>query len=69
MGTRVELHHLAATPIGRTVAALARLATVDQRRLVFEVAVTEGGRTVATGEVERILVDRHRFIERAGQTS
>ncbi|GGM58765.1 thioesterase [Micromonospora sonchi] len=69
VGTRVELHHLAATPIGRTVAALARLTTVDQRRLVFEVAVTEDGRTVATGEVERILVDRHRFIERAGHTS
>ncbi|GIJ27177.1 thioesterase [Micromonospora qiuiae] len=69
VGTRVELHHLAATPIGRTVAAQARLTTVDRRRLVFEVAVTEGDRTVATGEVERVLVDRRRFIEHAGQSS
>ncbi|WP_341716713.1 hotdog domain-containing protein [Micromonospora sp. FIMYZ51] len=69
VGTRVELHHLAPTPVGRTVAAQARLVTVDRRRLVFEITVTEGEQTVATGEVERVLVDRHRFVERAGQAS
>ena len=40
-------------------------ATVDGRRLLFEVVVTEGTETVAEGRVERILVDRHRFVEKA----
>jgi predicted thioesterase len=65
VGTRVELDHKAPTPIGRKVIVLAQLAKVDGRRLLFEVTVTDGSTTVAEGRVERILVDRHRFLERA----
>lgn len=69
VGVRVELEHLAATPVGRTVVAQARLATVDGRRLLFEVSVTDGGEPVAEGRVERVLVDRQRFVERASRAS
>lgn len=69
VGVRVELDHRAATPVGRTVVARARLAKVDGRRLLFEVSVTEGGSTVAEGRVERLLVDRRRFVERAARPS
>ncbi|SBV30748.1 Thioesterase superfamily [Micromonospora krabiensis] len=69
VGLRVELDHRAPTPVGRTVAAEARLATVDGRRLLFEVAVTDGADTVAQGRVERVLVDRRRFVERATRTA
>lgn len=65
VGVRVELDHRAATPIGRTVVAQAQLAKVDGRRLLFEVTVTEGSVTVAEGRIERVLVDRHRFVEKA----
>jgi predicted thioesterase len=65
VGLRVELDHRAPTPIGRTVVAQARLAQVDDRRLRFEVLVTDGSTTVAEGRIERALVDRHRFVERA----
>ncbi|MFC0003076.1 thioesterase family protein [Micromonospora siamensis] len=69
VGTRVELEHLAATPVGRTVVAQARLSAVQGRRLAFEVAVTDGAETVARGRVERVLVDRERFVARAGGTA
>jgi fluoroacetyl-CoA thioesterase len=62
VGTRVELEHRVATPIGRTVVAIAQLAKVDGRRLLFEVVVTEGGQTVAEGRVERVMLDRQRFL-------
>jgi predicted thioesterase len=65
VGLRVELDHRAPTPVGRTVVAQARLAKVDGRRLLFEVNVTEGTTTVADGRVERVMVDRQRFIDRA----
>jgi fluoroacetyl-CoA thioesterase len=65
VGTRVELDHRAASPVGRTVIAEARLAKVDGRRLVFEVSVRDGGEVVAEARVERVLVDRHRFLARA----
>ncbi|MDH6462582.1 fluoroacetyl-CoA thioesterase [Micromonospora sp. A200] len=69
VGSRVELEHRAATPVGRTVVAQARLAEVAGRRLVFEVTVTDGGETVAEGRVERALVDRQRFVARAARVS
>ncbi|MFI7609029.1 thioesterase family protein [Micromonospora sp. NPDC049366] len=69
VGLRVELDHRAPTPVGRTVRAQARLVTVDGRRLLFEVAVTDGSDTVAQGRVERVLVDRQRFVERASRTA
>ncbi|MDQ7904284.1 hotdog domain-containing protein [Phytohabitans sp. ZYX-F-186] len=65
VGTRVELDHKAPTPVGRTVVAQAQLAKVDGRRLLFEVAVTDGEATVAEGRIERVLVDRHKFVGRA----
>jgi fluoroacetyl-CoA thioesterase len=65
VGTRVELDHRAPTPVGRTVRADATLAKVDGRRLLFEVVVRDGEVTVAEGRVERVLVNRHRFLEQA----
>ncbi|NJP32488.1 thioesterase family protein [Micromonospora thermarum] len=69
VGVRVELDHRAPTPVGRTVVARARLEKVDGRRLLFEVTVTDGDTTVAEGRVERLLVDRQRFVERAARPS
>jgi len=69
VGTRVELDHRAATPVGRRVVAQARLTAVEGRRLHFEVGVSDGDETVAEGRMERVLVDRQRFVERATRSS
>ncbi len=66
VGTRVELDHLAATPVGKTVVAEARLVTVHRRRLRFAVEVREGDRVVAEGTVTRAVVDRDRFLGSLG---
>jgi fluoroacetyl-CoA thioesterase len=65
VGTRVELEHTAASPVGATVTATATLAKVDGRRLLFEVRVAAGEQTVAEGRIERVLVDRRQFVARA----
>ena len=62
VGTRVELDHLAPTPMGATVRARATLEAVEGRRLRFRVALREGERTLAEGSVVRALVDRERFL-------
>src|SRR5262245_42430760 len=69
VGTRIELDHKAATAIGRTVTAEARLAKADGRRLFFEIVVREGDVVVADGRIERVVVDRQRFISKATGTS
>ena len=65
VGIRISLEHRAATPIGRTVTARARLLGVDGRRLSFEVELLDGDVVAAFGTVERAVVDRDRFVSRA----
>jgi fluoroacetyl-CoA thioesterase len=65
VGTRVQLEHLSATPIGGTVEVAATLSTVDGRRLGFAVSAHDGETLAARGTVERVLVDRERFLTKA----
>lgn len=65
VGTRVALEHTAPTPVGHTVTATAHLAKADGRRLIFEVTVRDGDQTIAEGRVERAIVDRQRFLDKA----
>jgi predicted thioesterase len=65
VGTRIELEHRAPTAVGRTVVAEARLAKADGRRLTFEVSVHDGDDVVAEGRVERVVVHRQRFVQKA----
>src|SRR6266511_3247546 len=62
VGTRVELEHLLATPVGVPVQVSATLEVVDGRRLDFSAEVTDGGRVAARGRVTRVLVDLERFL-------
>jgi fluoroacetyl-CoA thioesterase len=65
VGTRAEIEHRAPTPVGRRVTALATLTKVDGRKLTFEVVVRDGEALVADVLVERVLLDRQRFIEKS----
>ncbi len=64
VGTRVELDHHAPTGVGATVVASATLVSVDGRRLGFEVALRDGSAVTAQGRVDRVVVDRERFLAR-----
>jgi fluoroacetyl-CoA thioesterase len=65
VGTRVDLAHLRAAPVGAAVTVRARLDSVDGRLLRFEVsAEDEAGAPVGHGWVTRVVVDRERFLAR-----
>ncbi len=66
VGTRVVVDHVAPTPVGATVTVEAVLEAIDGRKLRFGVRVSDEERTVATGEVHRVLVTRDRFLRAAG---
>ena len=65
VGVRAEMDHRVATPIGRRVHAVATLAKVDGRKLLFEVMVRDVETVVAEVRVERMVLDRQRFIAKA----
>ncbi|MET0447991.1 MAG: hotdog domain-containing protein [Aeromicrobium sp.] len=65
VGTRVELEHLAASPVGATVTATATQVYADGRLFRFQVVAQDGeGTLLASGEVRRVVVDRERFLAR-----
>ena len=64
VGTHVDLSHSAATPPGLTVTVTGRLASVEGRKLVFEVSAHDGVDTICVGRHERVVIDVARFNER-----
>ncbi|MBI2460485.1 MAG: thioesterase family protein [Candidatus Rokubacteria bacterium] len=64
VGIRVEMRHLAATPLGMRVRARAVLREVDGRRLVFDVEAHDEVEKVADGVHERFQVHQERFLQR-----
>lgn len=64
VGTMVNVRHLAATPVGATVTATAKLIEVNGRRLVFKVSAHDGVELIGEGLHERALIDLARFEAR-----
>jgi len=64
VGTGVRVQHLHATRVGGWVDVIAEPPTeTGGRRLTFRVrAVDDSGQVVATGEIDRAIVDRQRFL-------
>ncbi|GIH18343.1 thioesterase family protein [Rugosimonospora africana] len=65
VGVRVELDHLLATPVGGSVVAEAVVSEVDGRRLAFVVTLRQGEQVAARIRVDRMIVDREKFVAKA----
>ena len=67
VGVRVELEHLAPSPVGADLEVEAVLERVDGRRLQFAVRLRDGDRRVASGHITRVVVvDTAAFLRQAG---
>ena len=76
VGTHVDIRHLAATPVGMTVRAMAELVKVDGRTLTFRLAAVDEKEPIGEGTHVRALVDAERFdarmqakLDQAGRSS
>jgi len=67
LGTRIDIRHLAAAPLGAKVRAEARLISVEGRRLLFQVAAYDQFEKLAEGENEHILASLEWFRNRVRQ--
>ena len=64
VGTRIDVRHFAATPVGSKVWAEARLVEIDGRRLVFDVSAYDDHEKISEGINERFIVSVDRFLEK-----
>lgn len=64
VGTRVDIRHLAATPVGMRVTATCTLVEVDRRRLSFAFEVRDELDKIGEGTHERFIIDREKQQQR-----
>lgn len=63
VGSRVDVKHLAATPLGQRVTAWAEVTAVSGRRIEFKVRAADDEEEIGVGMHERVLIDMRRFGE------
>ncbi|MCV7099037.1 thioesterase family protein [Mycobacterium palustre] len=65
VGTAVRIEHRRATHVGGIVEVTAEPMPTDGRLLTFQVKATDdSGQLVAHGEIDRVIVDRQKFLHR-----
>jgi fluoroacetyl-CoA thioesterase len=64
VGTRIDVRHLVATPVGREVVGHAEVTGRDGRKILFRVWATDGNEEIGAGTHERTVVTVSRIVER-----
>jgi len=64
LGTRLDVRHIAATPVGMRVRATAKLLAVDGRTLEFRVEAHDEKDLIGDGVHTRLVVNVERFDQR-----
>ncbi|OLI79814.1 thioesterase family protein, partial [Xanthomonas oryzae] len=67
-GMMDNIRHLAATPNGRTVRAIARAVGVEAKSILFDVEAGDGDRKIGDGTHRRGIVNVAEFERRFGVT-
>ena len=61
LGIHLDVEHIAATPVGLSVTATARLIEVSGRKLLFNVEARDARELIGRGRHTRVVVDSARF--------
>ena len=69
VGTRIDVRHLAATPVGMRATIRATLREIDGRRLVFDIEGHDEVERIVEGSHERFQIDQARFLARIAAKS
>jgi len=64
VGGRIDIRHLAPTPVGMKVRAVAELTGVEGRKLVFRIEAWDEVEKVGEALHERFVIDETKFMER-----
>ena len=64
VGTRVDVLHLAATPLGHRIVAFAEVTRVADRQIEFRVNAMEGAKEIGRGTHGRVVINLAKFADR-----
>ena len=64
VGTHLDVHHLAPTPVGATIRVRAEVLSLDGNRVNFAVEAWDELEKIGEGKHERVVIDEARFLRR-----
>ena len=64
VGTRMELTHSSATPVGMQVRAESTVTAVDGRKITFEIHAFDEAGEIGSAVHERVVIRAERFLEK-----
>ena len=65
VGTRIDVAHNAASPVGAKITATAVVTGVDGRKIDFDVTASDGAGEIGKGTHSRFIIDAEKFITKA----
>ena len=65
VGTKLDVEHISATPVGMKVKCETELTEIDRRKLTFSVTVFDEAGVVAKGTHCRFIVENEKFLKKA----
>lgn len=66
VGTKLEISHLSATPVGLTVRAESEVLSVEGKKITFRVRAYDPAGPIGEGIHERVLITSERFLQKCG---
>ena len=64
VGTRMDVKHLSATPVGMEVRAESVVTAVDGRKITFEIHAFDEAGEIGRAVHERVIIKTERFLEK-----
>ena len=64
VGTHLDVHHLAPTPIGATIRVRVEVLSLDGNRVHFTVEAWDSLEKIGEGKHERVIIEEARFLRR-----
>jgi predicted thioesterase len=64
VGTIVNVSHMAATPVGMKVRAIAMLTNIEGRKLTFDIEAYDDKEKIGEGTHERYIIELAKFLKR-----
>jgi fluoroacetyl-CoA thioesterase len=64
VGTSLSIRHMAATPVGMRVRAVAELVEIQDRKLTFKIEAFDEAEKIGEGMHERYIIDVDRFTSK-----
>ena len=67
VGVRVEVSHLAPTPVGSIVKASALVTVIEDTKVYFDLGAWDDVEKIGVGQHQRVVIDEERFLRRVAK--